>query len=63
MFDLALIIWNNAVIHKSRIIKTSLSNNFVKILTIYPYYPFLNSIETLIGVIKNKIRVGQKQQR
>ena len=63
MFDSALIIWDNAVIHKSRIIKTFLSNNSVGILTIYPYCPVLNPIETLIGVVKNKIRVGQKQQR
>ena len=63
MYDSAKIIWDNAVIHKSRIIKTFLSNNSVGILNIYPYCPFLNPIETLIGVVKNKIRVIQKHQR
>ena len=47
-----VIIWDNAIIHRSEIWKTFLESQNIGLLTIHPYSPWLNPIEHYIGSIK-----------
>ena len=54
-----LIVWDNASIYKTNMIKDFLKRNELHMLTIPLYYPSLNPIETVIQSIKAKLK--QKQ--
>ena len=53
------IVCDNASIHKTSIIKDLIMQNELHMLTIPPYCPSLNSIETIIQAIKTKLKRKQ----
>ena len=55
-----VIVADNATIHKSKLVKDTIRELKVGIVTIVPYWPFLNPIESYISVIKSKIKKNQK---
>ena len=52
----ALLVCDNAKYHKSTIIKNFVEACGVKLLTITPYWPWLNPAEHIIGHIKQKLK-------
>ena len=51
-----IFIKDNAAIHKSREVQRFLNHNSWSILTICPYAPWLNPVESYISAIKAKIK-------
>ena len=51
-----IIVADNATIHKSKLVKDVIVNSKIGLVTIVPYWPFLNPIESYIEAIKSKIR-------
>ena len=54
--DPPILVWDNATVNKSKLIKNFIQGSWAKIFTIKPYSPWLNPTEHLIGVIKEKIK-------
>ena len=54
--DIPVIVCDNASIHKLLEIREFIKNSGVTILTIVPYFPWLNPTEHLIGSIKSKMK-------
>ena len=50
-----LVIWDNASIHKSVLVKSLWRQKAISILTILPYSPSLNVAEKMILAIKSKV--------
>ena len=57
-----IIVADNAAVHKSNLIKDWLKKQNIGIVTIAPYWPFLNPIESYISVIKSKVRANLKNR-
>ena len=57
------IVCDNASIHKTSIIKDLIMQNELHMLTIPPYCPSLNPIETIIQAIKTKLKRRQGLRR
>ena len=55
-----VIVVDNATVHKSKLIKAWINKQKMWIVTIAPYWPFLNPIESYISVIKSKIKSNLK---
>ena len=59
----SVLIWDNASIHKSHIVKNFLSKSRLRMITNCPYQPCLNPCEQLINAVKSKIRKYQAEGR
>ena len=57
-----IIVADNAAVHKSNLIKDWIKKQNIGIVTIAPYWPFLNPIESYISVIKSKVRANLKNR-
>ena len=58
-----LIVWDNAAIHKSEKIQKTLEEKSFGMLTIWPYWPWLNLVEPYINAIKSKLLNYQHLQK
>ena len=50
-----VVVWDNATIHKSKLVKEFLEDTQTLMVTIPPYWPALNPAEKLILAIKQKV--------
>ena len=61
--DEVILVWDNASYHKSDLVTKLVGKKSMKMMTIIPYMPWLNSCEHLIRAIKRKIREKQLHSR
>ena len=55
-----IIVSDNATIHKSNLVKNAIAKWKISLITIVPYWPFLNPIESYIGIVKSKIKLNRR---